>query len=110
MSKTAIEWTDETWNPTTGCTKISSGCKNCYADTLHTMRHEAHLRGEKVAPTYHTPFTQLVCHPERLDALPLRGKPRRVFVNSMSDLFHDDVPDEFLDQCFAAMALRPHMT
>lgn len=108
--KSAIEWTDATWNPVTGCDKISAGCKNCYAEQLHTMRYKAHLAGKKIAPTYHTPFTDVQLHSERLDQ-PLRWrKPRRIFVNSMSDLFHESVPDEFIEEVFAVMAVCPQHT
>lgn len=111
MNSTAIQWTDKTWNPVTGCDRISPGCAHCYAKQLHDMRHKAWLAGWTDAPEqYHTPFETVQLHPDRIDALPLRGAPCKVFVNSMSDLFHQDVPDEFIDRVFAAMALRPHMT
>ena len=98
-----IEWTDATWNPVTGCTKVSQGCKNCYAE--RDWARLVHL------PAYHgRAFTDVECHPERLDQ-PLRWKrPRRIFVNSMSDLFHEDIPDEFLAQVFAVMAATPDHT
>jgi protein gp37 len=95
---TTIEWTDETWNPVTGCTKVSAGCKNCYA--------------EKVAKRFwgHRRFEDVRFHDERL-TIPLRWrKPRKVFVNSMSDLFHDGVPDDFIDRVFAIMSLCPQHT
>ena len=111
MNKSAIEWTDETLNPTSGCTLISPGCANCYAKTLHDMRHKAWINGWKDAPAqYHVPFEKLQLHPERLEKMPLHGKPRRVFVNSMSDLFHDDVPTTFIKACVDEMERRPHMT
>jgi len=105
---TKIEWTDETWNPVTGCTKVSQGCKNCYAERLAPKV----FAGQKI-PLGPWPeagfrprvFTDVLCHPERLDAPLHWKKPRRVFVNSMSDLFHEDVPDEFIDRVFAVMAL-----
>lgn len=83
--KTKIEWTDATWNPVTGCTKVSQGCKNCYAERVFPRAYKERE------------FTDVVCHPERLDQ-PLRWKrrPRKIFVNSMSDLFHEAVPDEFI--------------
>lgn len=89
---TGIEWTDETWNPVTGCTKVSPGCDNCYA--------------ERITNRFGGPgaFDTVVLHPDRLDAPRHWRKPRRVFVNSMSDLFHDDVPDEFIARVFAVMA------
>lgn len=90
MGDTAIGWTDKTWNPTTGCTKVSPGCKNCYAEAL-TERFGRQK------------FTDVVLHPERLD-YPLRWrKPQRIFVNSMSDLFHEDVPFEFVAEVFHVM-------
>lgn len=100
---TGIEWCDETWNPVTGCSKVSQGCKFCYAE--RDWGRLAHL------PSYQDrAFTDVASHPGRL-AQPLRWtKPRRVFVNSMSDLFHEDVPDEFIDEVFAVMALAPHHT
>lgn len=98
MASSKIEWTDETWNPVSGCEKVSEGCRNCYAETI------AHrFWGDR-------PFTEVRCHPERLDAPLHWKKPRRVFVNSMSDLFHEDVPDEFIDKVFAVMALTPQHT
>lgn len=102
---TKIEWTDETWNPVTGCSKISQGCKNCYA-----MREWPRLAGNPKTAYFGREFTDVRCHPERLDQ-PLRwSKPRRIFVNSMSDLFHPDVPDDFIDRVFAVMALSPQHT
>lgn len=102
--KTGIEWTDATWNPVTGCTKVSQGCKHCYAEREWP-------RLTKLVPAYAgRDFADVRCHPERLDQ-PLRWqKPRKVFVNSMSDLFHPDVPDAFIDQVFAVMALCPQHT
>lgn len=91
-----IEWTDSTWNPVTGCTKISPGCKHCYAETFSER-----FRG---VPGH--PFEQgfdLKLWPERLD-LPLRWKqPRTIFVNSMSDLFHERVPADFIFKVFETM-------
>ena len=96
---TNIEWTDKTWNPITGCSKVSQGCKNCYA-----LREWPRLAANPKATAYFgREFTDVACHPERLDA-PLRwAKPRKIFVNSMSDLFHEDVPFEFIDRVFAVM-------
>ena len=97
-TNTSIEWTDATWSPVTGCTKVSAGCKHCYAEGVAKR-----FWGDRK-------FTDVQTHPDRLDA-PLRWrKPRRVFVNSMSDLFHEDVPDEFIDRVFAVMALAPQHT
>jgi protein gp37 len=97
MSASNIEWTDETWNPTTGCTKISPGCAHCYIDRTPPFRM-AGRRFEKG----HIP---LQLHENRLEQPLSWRKPRRVFVNSLSDLFHDDVPDDFLDRVFLNMAL-----
>lgn len=100
---TSIEWTDATWNPVTGCTKVSPGCAHCYAETFAER-----WRGVPGHP-YEQGF-DLKLWPERL-SLPLSWKkPRRVFVNSMSDLFHEDVPFEFIDLVFAVMALTPQHT
>ena len=94
--KSAIEWTDATWNPVTGCSKVSPGCAHCYAETMALTR----LTGKAGYPglpwTPENAEANVVLRPERLD-LPLRWrKPRRVFVNSMSDLFHELVPGEFI--------------
>lgn len=94
--KSLIEWTDATWNPVTGCTKISPGCKNCYAERL-AVRLQA-MRN----PRYRNGF-QVTLHPDQL-SLPLRWRqPRRIFVNSMSDLFHEYIPDEFIHRVFDTM-------
>lgn len=100
---TTIQWTDETWNPVTGCRQISPGCANCYAKQLHDMRHQAFLNGKAMPEQYSVPFETVRLHPSRLE-IPLRWrKPRRVFVNSMSDLFHESVTEEFLLSTFATM-------
>lgn len=97
MGKTNIEWTEYTWNPVTGCTKVSAGCDNCYAETLAER-----FRGTPGHYFEHGFDVEL--RPEKLDQ-PLRWrKPRRIFVNSMSDLFHDSVPDEYIARVFAVMA------
>ena len=91
-----IEWTETTWNPVTGCTKISPGCKNCYAERM-ALRLQA--MGQ---PNYRNGF-QVTLH-ERMLPLPLEWKkPRMIFVNSMSDLFHKEVPEEFIEKTFAVM-------
>lgn len=106
--RTGIEWTDRTWNPVVGCTKVSQGCKLCYAKTLHDMRHKARLEGKAIAPQYAQPFETVQLMPDRLGwPLSLR-QPSRIFVNSVSDLFHDDVPDEFIVRVFATMAVARH--
>lgn len=105
--KSAIEWTDATWNPTTGCDRVSPGCANCYALNLAARLKRMGQPAYQVDgdPRTSGPGFALTLHPERV-ALPLRwARPRRVFVNSMSDLFHPDVPDAFIASVFAAMAL-----
>lgn len=99
----SIEWTEATWNPVTGCTKISAGCKNCYAER---MAKRLKAMG---TPQYADGF-KLTLQPEMLD-LPLRWKkPRTIFVNSMSDLFHKDVPLEYIKRVFAVMNQCPQHT
>lgn len=95
-----IEWTGRTWNPVSGCTKISAGCDNCYAERL----------AERFRGTIGHPYEQgfdLVLHPERLDQPGRWRKPSLVFVCSMADLFHKDVPREFIDRVFDAMEAAP---
>ncbi len=95
-ANSSIEWTEATWNPLTGCTKISPGCKHCYAERL-ALRLQA--MGQ---PNYRNGF-RLTLHEHALD-LPLRWKkPQVIFVNSMSDLFHERVPVEFIQQVFGIM-------
>jgi protein gp37 len=93
---TQIEWTDSTWNPVTGCTKVTAGCDFCYAE-----RFSERFRGVKGHP-FENGFN-LTLRPERLEQ-PLRWQqPRRIFVNSMSDLFHKEVPATFIDAVFDTM-------
>ena len=101
MSK--IEWTEKTWNPVSGCTKISDGCKNCYAET---MAKRLKAMGIK---EYENGFA-VTLHPSRLREPLERKKPTMYFVCSMGDLFHEDVPFEFIDRVFAIIALTPHLT
>ncbi len=96
MSKSKIEWTGSTWNPVTGCTKISEGCDNCYAERmakrLKAMGQQNYINGFEV-----------VCHPHMLD-VPLKWKKSNmVFVNSMGDVFHEKVPLDFIRQVFGVM-------
>ena len=97
MSKTRIEWAEVVWNPVTGCSKVSPGCKHCYAE-----RFSRRLAGRHGYPS-DDPF-RVTLHPERLEQPWMHGHGRRVFVNSMSDLFHRDVSDEFIGQVFKVMA------
>lgn len=125
----------ETWNPVTGCTTASAGCTNCYARALHTIRHDANLRAVlpytaggsmagrfKVArahgsgvpdlpfpASYDAPFATVQTHDDRLYEPLGWQRPRRCFTCSMADLFHDDVPNAFLDKVFAVMRLAPHI-
>jgi protein gp37 len=91
MGKTKIEWCDVVWNPTVGCTKVSQGCKNCYAERIYERFHP----GQK--------FSDVHCYPERLDQPFCWKNPRRVFVDSMSDLFHEEVPIEFISAVWMRM-------
>lgn len=113
---TLIQWTDwpgrkgETWNPTTGCTRVSPGCDNCYAFALHDQRYAAKRRGAALPSQYDVPFSTVQMLDDRRLEEPLRWRePRAVFVGSMADLFHDDVTDAFLDRVFAVMALSPRL-
>lgn len=95
--KSAIEWTEATWNPVTGCTKVSPGCDNCYAETFAE-------RWRGVAGHAYENGFDLTLRPERLEQ-PLRWRrPRMIFVNSMSDLFHEHVPVTFIKRVFEVMA------
>lgn len=123
--KTAIEWTDASWNPVTGCSKVSAGCKNCYAEdvadrfwstqypmvlvsngqdinTIPASHHDDYIANGLARPRR---FTDVQCHPNRLMNPVAWKRPRRIFVNSMSDLFHESVPFDFIDQVFAVMAV-----
>lgn len=126
MGDTSIQWTDKTWNPVTGCTKVSTGCKNCYAERVFPRVYGSwcvcgHAECAHM-PECRTPendgckqyrqrkFTDVRCHEDRLEQPLHWRKPLRIFVNSMSDLFHEDVPFEFIDRVFAVMALCPQHT
>src|SRR5262245_23432189 len=94
--RSAIEWTDATWNPVRGCTKVSPGCKFCYAETFAER-----FRGVPGHPFENGFDLRLV--PEKLEQPLHWRRPRKIFVNSMSDLFHEDVPTEFIARvCFTA--------
>jgi protein gp37 len=96
-ANTGIEWTDKTWNPTTGCDKVSAGCKNCYAEAIT----------ERFTHNFPNGF-KLTLHKDRIDQPRHWRKPSRIFVNSMSDLFHDKVPLDFLHKVFQVMNETPH--
>lgn len=93
---TKIAWADEVWNPVTGCTKVSAGCTHCYA--------------EAVTNRFSGDFSQIILHQDRLTKPLHWKKPRRIFVNSMSDLFHKDVPTSFILDCFNVIADCPQHT
>src|SRR5713101_7493350 len=96
VDNSAIERTDATWNPVTGCTKISPSCRNCYAERLASRLQAMGNR------RYHNGFV-LTLHPDQLE-LPLSWRrPRRIFVNSMSDLFHEAVPEDYIRRLFQVM-------
>ena len=106
-----ISWTEATWNPVIGCKRVSPGCDHCYAFQLHDQRYIAWKRGRMPdAPAqYHKPFSQIQLMEDRLDQPLHWRKPRRIFVNSLSDLFHEDVPEKFIARLFAVMAVaRQH--
>lgn len=124
MANSKIEWTEETWNPIVGCSLQSPGCTNCYAMSLaarlaaisiaHEAKHGvpgplAHYRGTTVKVKNRAVWTgEMNVAPDSIFLMPLRRKkPTMFFVNSMSDLFHPDVPDEIIDRAFAVMALCP---
>lgn len=96
MNSSKIEWTNATWNPVTGCTKVSKGCDNCYAE-----RFAERFRGT-VGHPYEAGF-DLTLRPERLDQPLTWKKPKMIFVNSMSDLFHKKIPSVFIDRIFDTM-------
>ena len=102
-TQSAIEWTEQTWNPVTGCTKISPGCKHCYAETMSRRLCAMGVSG------YNDNF-QLTLVPDRLAEPLRRKKPTIYFVNSMSDLFHEDVPDSYIDQVFDVIRQTPQHT
>lgn len=99
-SKSKIEWTEQTWNPTTGCNKVSAGCKYCYAEVmshrLQAMRANGYDNGFKMS-----------IMPDRLNQPLKRKKPTTYFVNSMSDLFHEDIPFDYLDKIFEVIKETP---
>jgi len=105
-SKSLIPWTDTTWSPVTGCTKVSQGCKNCYAEREVKSRWSKNPK----SVFYGRPFTDIQCHPDKLEQPLHWKKPKKVFVCPRGDLFHPEVPDRFIDQVFAGMAWSPQHT
>ena len=98
-----IEWTEQTWNPVTGCTKVSPGCKHCYAEVMARRLKAMNAAG------YEDGFA-LRLMPERLEQPLRRRKPTVYFVNSMSDLFHEDVPDQYIDRVMEVISKTPQHT
>jgi protein gp37 len=102
-TQTAIEWTEQTWNPTTGCTKVSPGCKYCYAEAMAKRLQAMGARG------YDNGF-EISLLSERLEQPLRRRRPTVYFVNSMSDLFHEAIDDAYLDAVFATIRRTPQHT
>lgn len=103
MAQSSIEWTEMTWNPTTGCTKVSAGCKYCYAEVMARRLHAMGI--EKYKNNF-----KLSIHEDAIDIPYSWNKPKVVFVNSMSDLFHKDVPLSFIQRVFEVMNNTPRHT
>lgn len=104
-SKTSIEWATRSWNPTTGCKRVSAGCDNCYAFQLHDQRYIAWKRGRMptAAQQYHLPYSRLQLLPDRLDDPDSWHSPELIFVDSMADLMWEQVPDTYVDRVFDTM-------
>jgi protein gp37 len=112
VSTTAIEWTEATWNPVTGCDRVSPGCAHCYALSLAArLKRMGNLRYQVDGdPGTSGPGFGVTLHEDKLDEPRRRRTPTMYFVNSMSDLFHEEVPDEFIARVFDAMRLAPQHT
>ncbi len=102
-TKTSIEWTEQTWNPAVGCSKISPGCANCYAEVMARRLQAMRVKG------YEKGF-RLTLLPERLQQPIIRKRPTVYFVNSMSDLFHEEIPDDYLVQVLKIIQQAPQHT
>ena len=102
-TKSKIEWTEQTWNPATGCTKVSEGCRNCYAEIMARRLKAMGLKG------YENGF-KLTLQPDRLGDPTRRKKPTMYFVNSMSDMFHENIPDNYILQVFDVIKSCPQHT
>jgi len=102
-AQSAIEWTESTWNPVTGCSKVSVGCANCYAERI---AKRLRAMGQR---RYRNGF-EVTLHPEALDEPYRWKKPRIIFVNSMSDLFHEEIPVEFIQDVFSVMSANKRHT
>ena len=104
--RSGIEWTDATWNPVTGCTRVSPGCANCYIERTPPFR----IKGRHFKRAGNTVTTGVQLHPERLDQPRRWRRPRMIFTCSMSDLFHEEVSDDYIAHVWAAMAAAPQHT
>lgn len=102
MPKNGIEWTEQTWNCLSGCSKVSPGCRNCYAEEIALKFQQEYLNGNSRRAGYKDGF-KLTLHPHRLNEALKRKKPTKYFVNSMSDIFHKDVPESYIHQMFEVM-------
>jgi protein gp37 len=102
-TQTSIEWTEQTWNPAVGCSKVSPGCTNCYAEAMAKRLQAMKVNG------YENGFA-LSLLPNRLEEPLKRAKPTIYFVNSMSDLFHEDIPDDYIRQVFEVIRRAPQHT
>jgi protein gp37 len=102
---TIISWTNETWNPVTGCSRVSEGCRNCYAERISLERGRSHQPW-----TAENAALNVICHPERLRKPYTIKAPSLIFVNSMSDMWHDRVPDSFIRAIFRVMNDTPQHT
>jgi protein gp37 len=102
-TKTSIEWTEQTWNPATGCTKISPGCEHCYAEVMANRLKAIGVKG------YEKGF-KLTLQPHRLQEPLQRKKPTVYFVNSMSDLFHENIPASYIKSIFDVIEKTPWHT
>src|SRR5258708_7384287 len=113
--KSSIEWTNATWNFTIGCTRVTNGCDHCYAFALHDRRHAIYQanngrwspNGRVMPAQYARPFSEIQVLPERLTWPLTQKKPLRIFVNSMSDLFHSQIADEHIVPPFPVIRHAP---
>jgi protein gp37 len=102
-TQSSIEWTEMTWNPVTGCSKVSEGCRHCYAERMS-------LRLQAMGNRRYANGFQVTLHHDLVDLPKTLRRPRLIFVNSMSDLFHEDVPEQFIARVFETMAACPQHT
>ena len=114
MAETSIEWTDATWNPVAGCTILTAGCTNCYAmrmaARLQAMGMKKYQGLTRRSGKRHIWTGKIRCDVKALDTPKMWRKPRKIFVNSMSDLFHEDVPERFIKRVWAVMSVTPQHT